>query len=566
MNSSSIIQSSLWAAYGDAIGFITEFVKDEAFLKKRLSGGELEHLVKWERRIGGKYGCPIGLPAGTYSDDTQLRLAVSRSISNSGKFLIDAFSRIELPVWRSYALGGGIGSKAAAENLTKASNRWFSNFFKKGKADYFKSGGNGAAMRIQPHVWASKRKDHPDTFLLNVLCDAIITHGHPRGFLGAVFHALCLALVLVRKQPISPNQWEDCLMFLERVPELVTRKLELRDTWLPHWEERAGITLIEAVKEIQNEYKDYIQSYHKITTDDPVAKYEEFVKSIGAQFGNEVGSGTKTTIAAAAAAYLFSDMSPEKALTAVARTLGTDTDTIGTMAGALIGVVADEPPTGLLDEPYLNYEASRLACIAEGGNADSFVYPSLIKWTAPKTLLDMVGNFDNSEFIAGLGRITFVDTPTLKGNSDYKWGLLDFGQTVLVKTRKKVKAFPTECWGTYKSINVNIKEEKSHTQTNEDSHQTSYKLPLFKSTENQTDDIQDNAQEQPDHNQPQQSPVNALGDSGFLYHLLKEAKKSNYASSKIGNHIKSLGSKPRGNILAALYASEIARLIQKGSA
>jgi ADP-ribosylglycohydrolase len=57
---------------------------------------------------------------------------------------------------------------------------WFSNFFEGSQQRYVNTGGNGAAMRVQPHVWASSGET--DELILNVLRDALVTHGHPQGF------------------------------------------------------------------------------------------------------------------------------------------------------------------------------------------------------------------------------------------------------------------------------------------------------------------------------------------------------------------------------------------------
>ena len=69
--------SVLWAAYADALGFISELV-DEKALKRRTKGAELDHLMAWKRRVGGRSGVNVELPVGCWSDDTQLRMAVSR--------------------------------------------------------------------------------------------------------------------------------------------------------------------------------------------------------------------------------------------------------------------------------------------------------------------------------------------------------------------------------------------------------------------------------------------------------------------------------------------------------
>ena len=166
----------LWAAYGDALGFISELT-DEKGLRRRTRGAPLDRLMAWTRRVGGRGGVSVELPAGCWSDDTQLRLAVSRSIGNHG-FDVETFARIELPVWPSYALGGGRASKTAAKNLATHNTPWYANTF----SDWHKAGGNGTAMRIQPHVWASS--DLEEGYLLDVITDSICTHGHPRATSG----------------------------------------------------------------------------------------------------------------------------------------------------------------------------------------------------------------------------------------------------------------------------------------------------------------------------------------------------------------------------------------------
>src|SRR5262249_4453738 len=122
-----VVSSMLWAAWADAAGFISELT-DESGLNRRLKGRPLVEPVEWVRRVGGKFGVEVTLPAGCYSDDTQLRLATARAISGHG-FDVEAFARVELPVWPAYALGGGRASRAAAANLAKPSTPWFGNFF-----------------------------------------------------------------------------------------------------------------------------------------------------------------------------------------------------------------------------------------------------------------------------------------------------------------------------------------------------------------------------------------------------------------------------------------------------
>src|ERR1700726_3631681 len=120
-----VLHSALWAAAGDALGWITELSHGESGVRYRTGANTVTRPVAWVRTIGGRHGPKVELPAGTYSDDTQLRLAVSRSIRGNGSFDVEAFAKIELTVWPTYALGGGLGTKAAASNLARRGVNWF---------------------------------------------------------------------------------------------------------------------------------------------------------------------------------------------------------------------------------------------------------------------------------------------------------------------------------------------------------------------------------------------------------------------------------------------------------
>lgn len=90
-----IRRSALWAAYGDALGWISELT-DATGLRRRTVGTPLCRPIGWTRRIGGRSGITTVLPQGCYSDDSQLRLATSRAIRPDG-FDVEAFAKVELP-------------------------------------------------------------------------------------------------------------------------------------------------------------------------------------------------------------------------------------------------------------------------------------------------------------------------------------------------------------------------------------------------------------------------------------------------------------------------------------
>ena len=51
----AIRRSALWAAYGDAVGFISE-LSDEKKLLWRASTSRIITTIPWKRKIGGQFG------------------------------------------------------------------------------------------------------------------------------------------------------------------------------------------------------------------------------------------------------------------------------------------------------------------------------------------------------------------------------------------------------------------------------------------------------------------------------------------------------------------------------
>lgn len=436
-----IINSAKWAAYGDGLGFITELA-DASGVKKRAGVQVITKMVSWKRLIGGRFGTFIQLPEGCYSDDTQLRLATSRAIRGSGEFDVEAFAKVEVPIWLSYALGAGRGTKAAAASLAKDSINWFSNFFDGASGRYVNGGGNGAAMRIQPHVWCAP--SNTDSYLQDVLRNSVCTHGHMRGILGAVFHAVSLAQALETRTYPGPDQWEQAVRLFSRVPEIVRGDSVLGTFWLPTWERLSGTSLIEAVRSVQNECMKDIEFVGSLSwSAEPGLNYREFAEHLGILEEAQRGSGTKTAILGSVLPWLFQNEHPEHALLTAANLLGSDTDTIATMAGAIIGAVSKDLPGGhVADHEYIELEARRMYDIRGGLVSSSFSYPDILRWQPPRTQLDSVVKDSDGFYVAGLGRAKPVGFEIGGRGGDsavWQWLRLDFGQTLLVRHRKDSK-------------------------------------------------------------------------------------------------------------------------------
>lgn len=446
------LHSALWAAWADALGFISELT-DEAGLRRRLAGETLQHPVEWKRRIGGKFGVTVPLPAGTYSDDTQLRLAVGRAIRPSG-FDPEVFSKIELPVWTSYSLGGGKASKAAASHIAGTGVPWFGNFYK-GWTD---AGGNGAAMRVQPHIWAAQEPSRVGSHLLDVLIDAVITHGHPRALVGALFHAMTLGFMLDRGRTPHPVEWVSIADEMHQFPSIIRQHAEL-SLWCSAWERSAEKTLDAAweatvleVIEMFNAAEEFAHSGNTALQEEDFESlrtaYELLIEKLELRSPATRGSGTNTVVAALALAVAGSSH-PISILQIAAQAVGTDTDTIATMAAALVGSVTnDEPPSNVADYKYIATEAVRLAAISAGNreHMENFTYPDLLHWEAPRTQAGAVGLVEGKPALAGLG---LSDSLTLAGTAQsfsWSWTTLNFGQTVLAKHRTVLDELPaTQC-------------------------------------------------------------------------------------------------------------------------
>ncbi|RFZ61411.1 ADP-ribosylglycohydrolase [Mycobacterium marinum] len=458
-----VVRSALWAAWADSLGFISELT-DERGLLRRLgeNGPDLSRPVAWRRRVGGRYGVEIDLPAGCYSDDTQLRLAVGRAITDAG-FDVEAFARVELPVWPSYALGGGRSSKAAAANMAKPNTAWFANFY----SGWTDAGGNGAAMRIQPHIWSAARPSGMGEHLLGVFTDAVTTHAHPRALFGAILHATALGETLASGAVPGPDRWEHLFAIANSALSVLDGHAEVDGFWRPSWEKQLGISLKKAWANVSDECERLLAlaadvipiagSVKEQSADTllPLAEgYRRLIHQFGLDSDEYRGSGLHTVVAALA---LSSSVGSDARTASVVASgeIGTDTDTIATMAAAVCGAAdGAEPAPDVLDGAYIVAEAARLASIAEGERTQRFAYPDLLTWVAPRTQSDACGLADERPALAGLGWCEPLSSeqPVEFRDSIWQWMRTDFGQTILLKQRSKLRALPKGAWPATRSV------------------------------------------------------------------------------------------------------------------
>jgi len=115
-----------------------------------------------------------------------------------------------------------------------------------------------------------------------------------------------------------------------------------------------------------------------------------------------------------------------------------DTDTIATLAGAMLGALHDiKPEWPIQDQEYITSEARRMVAIRDGKGSDSFAYPDLASWSPPQTQSDAVGFFEGGLALIGLGELEECGKSYVSGDATWQWMKLPFGQSILSKRRSK---------------------------------------------------------------------------------------------------------------------------------
>lgn len=342
-------------------------------------------------------------------------------------------------MWASYALGAGRGSKVAAGNLIRRDTSWATNFFESDRATYVQGGGNGAAMRIQPHVWSARPDISLEDLLSVVVADSVVTHGHTRGILGAAFHALTLRRALHDGELPGPVEWRADLADLMAIVDVVEGHDELGGLWLGMWQQRTGRSLRDATVEVIEELAADIDALERTRGRELVGAYGSAIEALGAFKPSQRGSGTKTALLASYLAWR-AEGNARGAVVVAANGLGTDTDSIATMAGAIMGALGIDPPDDYIaDRHYIEHEADRMFAHASGETVEQFPHPDLRRWQPPKSQSDALGTSDDGRLhLAGLGPVepaSEVHGTSGKNAPGWQWVDLWFGQRVLAKRR-----------------------------------------------------------------------------------------------------------------------------------
>jgi hypothetical protein len=128
----------------------------------------------------------------------------------------------------------------------------------------------------------------------------------------------------------------------------------------------------------------------------------------------------------------------------VVNLLWSDTDTIASMAGALIG--AAKPDAKFIgeiqDEDYIRTEANRLFNISQGAAEKTFPYPDTLYWQAPRATIDTLVVAEGAYVLQGFGNVSPVGeryTGMQKGTA-WQWFTTFWGQKLLVRMRVELAA------------------------------------------------------------------------------------------------------------------------------
>lgn len=346
----------LGAALGDALGWPQERragrVGGSRNVEPRLE------LSGWRRREGTRYqNHEEEISAGSYSDDTQLILAVGRALLRGERWW-ESFARVELPFWSMYERGGGGATKRAASSWSKGKPPWLGPDAQR----YFDAGGNGVAMRVLPHALVASSDDSFDAAGERIVRDGIATHGHPRALVGALLVGF-LAWRLLR----STRVLEYGELLEDAARDNAWREFrpasDLPD-WLAAADHSVGLLYSKVWTETVKETEDLLDVARNGIEKGSLAIDRQTLDEIGCFDRRMLGAGTSSAVGAAFLASRYA-VQPAQGVLAAAYARGADTDTLAAMAGGLLGVINGADwvlpiAEGVQDARYLREMAGRL--------------------------------------------------------------------------------------------------------------------------------------------------------------------------------------------------------------
>lgn len=333
----------LAAAVGDALGWPHE--RRDRTRRTQSTEHDTRRFTSWERIAGNRFR-PFTevIGAGDYSDDTQMIIAVARSLTTAGAEWQAWLERVEWPFLLLYERGAGASVKRACKAWSRGRAPW-----EAGAGDvrrYFATGANGAAMRVAPHVIRHHADTSFERLASDVVRDAATTHGHPRALMGAMVHAHALWLSMRQPAPLSYGWLIEALLD-DAAQWHAPIYQQLPNSWHRGAEEALGEPFEHLWQTTSREVVNLLASAQKELKGGAVSAPSAFLQAQGLTSVKTRGSGT---LCAVASAYLAarSAASPQHALASAARLEGADTDTLASMAASLLGAALGQEWLGSL--------------------------------------------------------------------------------------------------------------------------------------------------------------------------------------------------------------------------
>lgn len=233
MNQNKFLGCIYGLAIGDALGFPNEFIDIESIVLKNKGKGttDFEDMYKQNPIIIGKrkIGGQIEFPAGTYSDDTQMSLAVARALINSKtNDLEDIMHEIkhEFIKWLNDPKNTRAPGHTCLKGCYNLSKRI--NWNNSGVPD---KKGCGAAMRSAPIGLVF----HKDITKLVEVASAVskCTHAHPTGIASGIATAYLTAFAA---NGINPEKYIEDMLSQPFFNEELKDRISIVQEVLP-WED-----------------------------------------------------------------------------------------------------------------------------------------------------------------------------------------------------------------------------------------------------------------------------------------------------------------------------------------
>ena len=313
-------------AIGDAMGWPNE-LRAKNVKKNPIA---TDNFIEWSRRCSKPCWHTEKILPGEYSDDTQLTLSVARSII-SGNWE-DQFAKKELPFWLTYERGGGGALLRSARSHKNGVLPWQSKY----AADYFDAGGNGAAMRILPHVIANAYSSSLSDLMPVVIRDTFMTHGHPRAVLGATCYAFALDYLLKKESVLEYGELVDALIESCHIWGALPDSTEFAE-WFDCARVSAHYKYFDEWNHSVNEMINQLQ-YVKSALNMGVILEDSSVLAKLNCFGKANGAGDITILGAVYLASKYAN-NPTLGIKIPAFLIGTDTDTLASITGGLLGML-----------------------------------------------------------------------------------------------------------------------------------------------------------------------------------------------------------------------------------